>query len=374
MIKRCIKKLLSLIPTKKLIVFESIPNLSDNTVAVFDEMVRRGLNKTYRMVWIVSNKDNRLPAIPGVSYSDKTKRFHKIAWLYYRVFAKALISCNEFLPTLRSGQVSFYLTHGTSIKHVRNYYTVPAAIDYMMVDGPDTLDMMSYELNFPAEKTIALGYPRNDILVNASRDVYALFEGENIRKIAVWYPTFRQHKNGMTATTRALPFLEDEAQAARLNEMAKLHGVLLVLKPHFAQDISKIKACGFSHIRFIDDSFFVQHGITSYEFIASCDALITDYSSVYFDYLLCDKPIGLAWDDYEEYKQSVDFAIDMDYYMQGGEKICDLDGFEVFLKHLSEGRDILKDERARISRWANFDRDGKSAARVTDFIVEKAHL
>ena len=44
----------------------------------------------------------------------------------------------------------------------------------------------------------------------------------------------------------------------------------------------------------INDSFFIDNDITSYELLAACDSMITDYSSVYFDYTLCDKPIGLG--------------------------------------------------------------------------------
>ena len=47
--------LLGVLPKKKWIVFESVPDLSDNTKAVFDEMVRRKLNQKYlfimKVVW-----------------------------------------------------------------------------------------------------------------------------------------------------------------------------------------------------------------------------------------------------------------------------------------------------------------------------------
>ncbi len=372
--KTALKRLLSAIPTKKLIVFESSPDLSDNTKAVFDEMIRRNLNDTYRMVWLVSKKHDGLPKLKNVSYCDQGFNSRSFAWWYYRLFAKANICCNGFLPTFRKGQTSFYLTHGTAIKSVRNYYTVLPGIDYMLIDGEGTRDMMAYELNYDVNKIYALGFPRNDILVKSSRDVHALFPGHEQDKIAVWYPTFRQHKNGLTATAKALPFLHDEEQAAKLNELAKAAGVLLVLKPHFAQDISKIKACNFSNILFINDSFFAEHDISSYEFIAGCDAMISDYSSVYFDYLLCDKPIGLVWEDYEEYKRTVSFAIDMDRYMKAGEKIYTIDDFAVFLQNLSSGTDPLKAERAEVCAWANYSRDGESAKRVVDFIVDKAKL
>lgn len=375
LIKGILIKILSVFPTLKIIFFESVPDLSDNTKAVFDEMVKRGLNEKYKMVWLVSKKAENLPKIKNVYYLETDSRFFRFKKLYYHYFSKALICCNGFWETLRKGQVSFYLTHGTALKHSRSYYRLNEKIDYMIVDGRGTLKMMAYELNYAEEKTVALGFPRNDVLTGSPKNIHYLFPENKGEKIAVWYPTFRQHKTAsLNATENALPIIYDEAQAKKLNEIAKRNKVLIVLKPHFAQDVSKIKACNLSNIKFIDDNFFAENQISSYQFLAACDALITDYSSVYYDYLLCDKPIALVWEDYEEYRQTTDFAVDMDYYMQAGEKIYNLNDFEIFLKNLALGKDNLKEERLEISKWANYSNDGKSAERVTDFIIEKASL
>ncbi len=373
--KNLIKKLLSFLPTLNLIVFESVPNLSDNPKPVFDEMIKRGLNKKYKFIWIVSGKSNDLPIIKNVHYCDKNSRFFKFQLLFYRMFAKAMICGNEFLVTSRKKQTSFYISHGTAIKSVKSYYTMPENINYFLVDGDGTKEMMTYQYNTTPDKTIALGYPRNDVLVNSKRDISPLFPENAGQKIIVWYPTFRQHKNAnISATQNALPIIHDEKLAIELNEIAKSNNALLVLKPHFAQDISKFKAQSLSNIKFIDDSFFTKNNISSYEFVGNCDALITDYSSIYYDFLLCDKPIGLVWEDYEEYKESVNFAIDMDVLMKGGEKIYNLDDFGKFLKNIANGIDPLKKERDEVSLWANYSRDGKSAERVADFVIKTANL
>ena len=197
----------------------------------------------------------------------------------------------------------------------------------------------------------------------------------NYQKIAVWYPTFRQHKNGSaTACQNALPILNCAENARKLNEVARKNNVLLVVKPHFAQDISYITDCNLSHIRFINDSFFAEHDISSYEFVGSCDALITDYSSIYYDYLLCDKPIAAIWEDIEEYRANPGFAVDVDYYVKGAEKVYTLDDFESFIDRLANGVDLLREERAEINALVNQSTDGKNAARVADFIIEKAGL
>lgn len=133
MIKELVRRILTLLPTKSLIVFESIPNLADNPKAVFDEMIRRGMNEKYKFIWVVSNKDERLPKIKNVSYVDKTKRSYKFARLYYRLFAKVMISGNDYITPFRSEQKTFYLCHGTSVKSIRSYYNIPDSIDYILL-------------------------------------------------------------------------------------------------------------------------------------------------------------------------------------------------------------------------------------------------
>ena len=370
--KRLLKWIVSLLP-KRYIVFESLPDLADNTKAVFDEMLRRGLNKKYRFIWYVNDKNVWDRRYPNTSYIDMKTPWHRIQYHWYRVCAKCFICCNRFLSSEKK-QSSFYLTHGTAIKSVRNYYNVPSSIDYLITAAEGTNEMMAYELNFDIKRIRALGFPRNDVLTDYRTDIKPLFAGD-FQKIIVWYPTFRQHHNGFkTATSGALPILENLAQAEEVNAFAKERDVLLVIKPHFAQDVSYIKNYNLSNIQFIDDDFYKEHKLTSYQFIGNCDALITDYSSVYFDYLLCDKPIAVVWSDIEEYKRNPGFAIPLEHYLKGAEKIYTAEDFKLFIDDLARGEDRLKNERAEICKWANCARDGKNAERVTDFIISAAGL
>lgn len=365
-----VKTLLNLLPVKNTILFESVPNLSDNTKAVFDEMIKRNINKKYKLIWVLNKEQDNLPQMDNVSYilaSDKRL-------LFYKLTSKCLICCNNFLLTQRKGQTSFYLTHGTPIKSLHEYYTIPEKIDYCLSAGDDVIPLYSYEFNYDENRIVSLGFPRNDELTNKPRDLHPLFPNHSFDKILVWYPTYRQHKNGTTTTSKALPIINDAEKANLLNDAAKKNNTLIVLKPHFAQDISYITELNLSNILFINDSFFVENQISSYEFVGNCDALITDYSSIYYDYMLCEKPIALVWEDYEEYKRTPGFAVDIEKYMSGGEKIYQLDEMEAFLKRVAQNKDILKGERSRICSLVNYSTDGKNAARVVDFIVEKAHL
>lgn len=362
-------------PVKNIIFFESHPDLADNTKAVFDEMVRRGLNKKYKMVWWVQDKDNpELPHIENVFYVDKKNKENYKEFKKYVFVAKCIINCNKYITKYNFRTKFFHLTHGSPIKKIRGYCSAGRGVDYCFMQSEYIREVFAYQIDVALKKTVVLGYPRNDVLVNSNVNVKKLFDVD-CDKIIVWYPTYRQSAKGhITASKIALPIIHDESAAIRLNEFAKERKVLLVLKPHFAQDVSRINDLKLSNIVFINDEFFVKNDISSYEFVGSCDALLTDYSSIYFDYTLCDKPIGLIWEDIDEYRMNPGFAVDIDFMCSGGEKIYSEKDLEDFIDRISCGIDVLKDKRREIKNLVNFSDDGMNAKRVTDFIVKKAAL
>ena len=385
---KCIKHLLCCLcrpfyqigNNRPIILFESVPNLSDNTKAVYDEMVRRGLNQRYHMVWMAYNDEERTLPETNAEVFDFSKNdsiAHAIRRSAIWSKVRCIICCNRFTTPRYPTQKSFYLAHGMPIKNVRNYYTMPETIDYCFATGEGLKELRAYTLKIPEEKVIPLGFPRNDVFCEKVRTAKDYFSDKaDIKKVVVWYPTFRRHKSGGKSTDCSydLPLIHDMSTAEALNDFAKKHGILLVLKPHFAQDISNIKDLGLSNILFINDDFFACRGISSYEFVAGCDALITDYSSIYYDYLLCDKPIAVIWEDIDEYRRNPGFAGDIDYHMKGAEKVYTGKELESFLLSVIDGQDNLRDARREIRDLVHYSTDGRNAERVTDFIIEKAKL
>lgn len=372
-IKRVLGFAFSFLPLSRVIIFESAPDFSDNTKAVYDEMLKRGLNRRYKLVWLAFDNDSRLAKAKNVQVLRNVSKLDKIKKEYFLCRARCIVCCNHFIRKNDKRIPAFYLTHGTPSKSTRNYYTIPSYIDYCTVPSEGVAEIYSYHLNFPIEKIYPLGFPRNDDLYR-NVDIKTPL-GTNCDKIIVWYPTFRQMKKGLkTASTHALPVIHDAESAKRLNEVAVKNNTLIVLKPHFAQDVSYVKDLGLSNIRFIDDSFFTEHGMTSYQFVGSCDALITDYSSIYYDFTLCDKPIAAIWEDIEEYKQNPGLIDNFEYYMKGAEKVYTADELGKFISDVANGIDSLKEERNEIKNLTNYSTDGRNSERVVDFIIEKAKL
>lgn len=375
-VKQLLGQLLCLFSRRGCIVFESMPDFSDNTYPVFTELLQRGFDKKYTLVWSCSQR-TPLPGQPKnirYIYPKEKNIFQKLRTAYYMANAKSMISCNRFLLPWRKSQLSFFLTHGTPIKNIRGYYTLPDSITHCLAASPDLAEHTAFQHGFDPKKMFALGFPRNDILTQKAADVKKMLQTD-CSKVIVWYPTFRQHRGGRTAGSgKALPVIHDAQAALALNAWASQMDVLLVLKPHFVQNVAQIKDLQLSNIRFIDDSFFTQHSISSYGFVAGCDALITDYSSIYFDYTLCDKPIGLIWEDLEEYRKNPGFALDIDECGKGGVKIYILEDFKAFLQQVAEGNDVCAEERRKLRDIVNYSTDGNNTQRVTDYIIEQAKL
>lgn len=375
-IKQLVGQLLCLFSRKSYVIFESTPDYSDNTYPVFLELVQRGFDKKYIFVWSCSRRAPLANAPKNVRYIYPLEKslFQKLRAVYYMATAKCMICCNRYLVPWRKEQKAFFLTHGTPIKNIRDYYTLPASLTHCLAASPHIAEHTAFQHNYDPKKMFALGYPRNDILTQPPADIKKMLQTD-CSKVIVWYPTFRQHHNGLTAGSgKALPVIHDTQAAIALNDWAKQLNVLLVLKPHFAQNVAQIKDLSLSNIRFIDDSFFTRNGITSYGFVAGCDSLITDYSSIYFDYTLCDKPIGLVWEDLEAYRENPGFGLDIDQYGKGGVKIYTLEDFKAFLQQVAEDNDICREARRRLRDEVNYAPDGKNTQRVTDYIIQQSNL
>lgn len=370
MLKKAIISIINHIPPRKIIVFESAPDFSDNTKSVFDEMIKRGINKHNRMYWLRFDEKNNYQKTKNVKYINANK-----LWASYIVKrSKCVISCNRFIASSNKKSFNIYLCHGNPLKNTKQYFIVPDNIQRILVSSDGMKQIMESFYGYDANRLCPLGYPRNDVLTNCHIDLHSLFS-INYNKIIVWYPTVRQFKSGIeTGSEHALPLIWNEEIAKEVNDYAKRAKVLIVLKPHFAQDVSKIKKLDLSNLFFIDDSFFAENKISSYEFVAGCDALLTDFSSIYYDYTLCDKPIGLIWEDYEEYNNNPGFAVDMEYTMKGGVKIYTIEELKQFISDIACGIDLLKKERREIRDFSNYSFDGKNTERVVDYIIKEAKI
>lgn len=378
--KALLKKLLWSMPLQKIIVFESSPEFACNTYPVYLELKK--MLPDHKMVWLLpAGAENRGGADAVFSFDGEEFRAEFLR-RYYTHFAKAFISCNRIYEKKRPEQVSLFLCHGSKTKRTKGRYEVGEGVDYVNVQSHFFDDIVTYEYNCPAEKLVYLGYPRCDWLFE-DRDTVR----EKVRKLelngdqyVIWLPTFRKHRKARRADqmdlekygSMGMPLVYSPEDLKKLNDHLASIDTCILYKPHPAQDISSLKAADLSHIRIINDRELADRGLQLYEVLAGSEGLITDYSSVYFDYLLLNKPIATTTDDIEEWKQMTGFAFDLDaFYDRSTTRCSALDALLTFLTDIHTGKDEKAAGREEIRALTNIWNDGGSAKRVAKFIKEK---
>lgn len=360
------------------ICFESNPDLTDNTYSVFNELIRRGVNNRYRFVWILNEAEtdiNKYPKINNVSYIPlkNINGTFNVKALFTLATSKVILSSHLIFSKFNKKQKYFYLAHGTAMKKTTEHYFFPKnSLDANVLTLSEYIaDFDQINLKCRRDKMLSFGFPRNDDLFDKSTDIRQFFQNTDFDKVIYWMPTYRQHKSVCANHSNiSMPILHNNESAEIINQTAKANRVLIIVKPHPAQDISLIKQYNYSHLKFIDKSFFDENHVKNYQILAVCDALVSDYSSVYYDYLLCDKPIGLCWEDFDEYNKREGFTVDPKFIMKGGEKIYTTDDFCAFIERIAAGEDPQKKERNEIKDLCHLHIDNGSTKRVVDYIEE----
>ena len=374
-IKKLISKIYYYLPIKfilkDIVLFESNPDFCDNTRGVYDRMLELGYNKKMKLVWFVSNSekfnDIKIDNVEFVDYKDKKKI------RYYRMFAKYIIDCNNFIFKRNKNQLRIHLTHGTPIKFAGDYCKECGDLDYVIQVSDYFTDITRDLFNVPKNKIKSTGFPRNDIILNKNNK-QVFFKEIKRHKTICWFPTYRNHKNhssGKTIFPYGIPTVSNEKELKKLDNILEKEKILLVIKLHPVEDVSTIKKLNLNNIKLVEDDIFDKDHSTLYHYLSNIDALITDYSSVYYDFLLTGKPIGLAISDLKDYLKTT--KIIFDNYEEGvaGEYIYNFDDLIKFIYNVSTNNDISKERRMEKIKIYHKYLDNKSADRVIELMSRK---
>ena len=108
----------------------------------------------------------------------------------------------------------------------------------------------------------------------------------------------------------------------------------------------------YTHIKFIQNSDLINQGITLYNLIGESDCLISDYSSVIFDYLLHNRPMVFTDSDFDSYKNHRGFINEELFYnLPGGMASTMSDLIDALSEALTT--DPYKAERMQLNRKMN---------------------
>ena len=153
-----------------------------------------------------------------------------------------------------------------------------------------------------------------------------------------------------------------------MNKKLKEIGVKIVVKLHPMQDLDGYNLTDFDHFILMSHAEFIKRKMDLYLFMVQCDALITDYSSIFFDFLLLDRPIGFTEDDMEDYGSTRGFAVkDPDSYKPGF-RIKTKDDLIKFATDLVNDIDLYKADRSRVMDLSNDYRDGGFSKRLLNSV------
>lgn len=100
------------------------------------------------------------------------------------------------------------------------------------------------------------------------------------------------------------------------------------------QDLNQIKLHSYSNIIVLDGNKVKELDVDNYRLMKDADALISDYSSVTFDYLHLNRPIAYTLDDKDDYKNG--FIVENPETLMAGPQLFTIDDFYAFISDVEK--------------------------------------
>lgn len=284
-------------------------NKNGNMFSLVRELSTNSKWKNMEAVFVVTEK-NQKEVEDFFNYYDLNVNFvirNSKEYCRFLATAKYLVTDNSFPPFFYKRDKQIYLNtwHGTPLKNlgksdIKNAKSLAnIQKNYLMCDYalfPNEFTENVFRKDYMLDKIFSgqillCDYPRNSVFL--TKDV-----GDNIRKkmnlcnkkVTAYMPTWRgaQRKADIKAQIDCLKVYFDEIDR-KLNEDEEFYVNL-----HFLIG-NVIDFSGYKHIRSFPEEY------ETYDFLAACDLLVTDYSSVFFDYAVTRRKVILFPYDYDEY-------------------------------------------------------------------------
>lgn len=344
--------------------------LNDNAETLLDYLIDEKYNNRYTIKVCITKEVN----------SSKYSNTHNVIIVHnpistiltlfrsLRIFHTHGMSVCSFIPCRK--QIIFNLWHGSPLKTIgalASNICHPETDSYFLCASPffATINKRCFLLN---DKQVFIGSnPRNDLLFTNSNNDY-LNKIRQGRKVIVYMPTFRKSE-GLGRKDSNIDFpLINQANIQPLDTFLAQNNLLLIIKPHPYQNHIRLFDAKCSNIIILKNEDLNRNGLHLYELLASTDALISDYSSVYFDYLLLNRPIAFVTIDLDSYQGLRGFTVENPYDIMPGAKIKDLNDFKQFLLDVANNNDLYKDDRQRVNDLSNAYKSNDASKRILDFL------
>lgn len=363
------------------IVFESFggKNYSDSPKYIYEYMQKNYPKLNY--IWVFNNPDKNVI----IGNAEKVKKGSKE---YYDAYSKAKFwVSNARLPLYlnkKENQIYIQTWHGTPLKRLandmkvvrmpgtttanykKNFYAETSRWDYLVSPNRYSTNIFKTAFWMDEERTWEIGYPRNDVLVNRSNDqeyINQIKKDLNLpedKKVIMYAPTWRDDE-----FVKKGQYLFD--LKINLENLQKELGenYVILLRMHYlianALDLNGYEDFAIDVSNYSDIS----------ELYLISDALITDYSSVMFDFGILKRPQYFFAYDIEKYDKGLR-GFYMDYMNDlPGEIITDEFKLAEELKNIDEHKEKYKDKIEKFyEKFCSLEK-GQSSKFIGDFINEK---
>ncbi|WP_282249852.1 CDP-glycerol glycerophosphotransferase family protein [Vibrio campbellii] len=356
-----------LAPKRNIILFNSGKLPSDNPYALYQHILSDVRYSNYVFVWYVE-KGAEKSKIPLDIKNEKRCKIisSKLKLEYYNVICKVVIHSHGWASRKlypKKLPISVNLWHGLPIKKIGLDVNSEQKIykdDYFMISSEYFDRFFSSSMNVERDNIVRLGQPRNDWL---------FYNVENkTERYVVWMPTFKKSMYDNTVNDginelNKVSFL-DFKNADRLNREISRFDIKLYIKLHPFDTLNLADFPVLSNIEVLKSTDFRISGDKLYKFLSSSSALISDYSSIVFDYALLNRPICIDKFSCDSYSRELYFKFDdviSDYYT-----VTNAEELEEFITNIG------KHENTKLTSHVSIvDKYGENSNSIAEFILGK---
>ena len=340
-LKSITSKMNTIIPKKnKRIVLYSNWGFRDNLRTLYQYLVDNGYQEEYEII-CASNDFYHLEKEKDVKYVSIYRG------LYYFLTSKYFFySFGKYPIKPASNQMVVNLWHGMPLKKIGNLEVGMEEIDYNFF----TKLVSSSALFTPIMKA-AFKAEDNQILLVGNIRNDELFKKEKEKNI-IWMPTYR-NSNNYHDSQEALIFSLGEEDFSKIQQILSKHDYQLYIKLHPLEESRLHVQMNHSNIHLLTEEIISEQYDTLYTFLGTTSALITDYSSVFLDYYLLNRPVAFTINDYEEYKDKRGFVFEDVKSLMVGSVIRDSHDLLEFLESVMKSEDSYIEERTKVNDKVN---------------------
>jgi CDP-glycerol glycerophosphotransferase (TagB/SpsB family) len=361
-----IARLSSLVPLTDTATIHGTPDLDDQTLALVSGLERR---KSWKVVVLLNSRASLRSRL-----LDR-EEFRGVRLVPYRSIRGIWALSRSRVRFTTHGSmggvgpnpnaVTVNVWHGMPVKYIGlDAHAVGVPADVTVATCVEFRDIMAAALDVPVDSVKITGLPRNDRLLDAvstaPRTRRALGVPDGVPIVLV-LPTWRDEDEIQRDATDGLGLIDlDIGELARIAEEAR---VVIFVKPH-PLDRSLRDSSGGGGARVITDRDLADLGLTLYETLAAIDILVTDYSSVWIDYLLTGRPIVFMITDEEHYRVTRGVYFPEFRRWLPGPVVSSPEELKSCILKFSLGLDGYQDARLELAaRWHTFA-DASSTGRL----------